>query len=236
MPSSWRPAPTGSRMKPTESDGVPPQGSDGPEDEDESGPVRRCIATGERLEKHRLIRFVVGPDGSVVPDLEAKLPGRGLYVRADRAALEMAVTRKAFAKAARRQVTVAADLPQVVERLILGRCVGLLGLARRAGQAVLGFDQVEQALRAGSGAGSDAGSGALLVQAVDAAPGGRAKLAGKVSPDRCHTVLTGAELGGAFGRDHLVHVAVAPGKLAERLAEELARLAGLRPDTSGSSS
>src|SRR5215510_7643349 len=104
-----------------------------------SGPVRTCIATGERDAPERMIRFVVGPEGEVVPDLARRLPGRGMWVRASRAAVERAVSKNLFAKSARRAVRPAADLPIRLERLLLERVLADLGRARRAGRAVAGF-------------------------------------------------------------------------------------------------
>ena len=79
-----------------------------PEDEPEpeTGPLRRCVLTRERLPKERMIRFVVGPDRQIVPDLAAKLPGRGIWLSASRDVLETARRARgglarAFARAAR---------------------------------------------------------------------------------------------------------------------------------------
>jgi hypothetical protein len=195
--------------------------SEAPEiDEAEQGPLRRCIATGDSLAKDRLIRFVVAPDGIVVPDLDHKLPGRGLYVLAERAAIDLAVKKKAFARAARRPVTVPDDLAERLAGLLATRCRHLLGLARRAGQAVAGYDRVEEWLK------DDRAK--LLLQACDGAAGGRAKLAAKARDIPEVAVLTAAELAEPFGRDHIIHVALARGGLAQRLQTDLARLKGLR--------
>src|SRR6201991_1058847 len=107
-------------------------------------PIRTCIATGETGVPERMIRFVVGPEGDVVPDLARRLPGRGLWVKAERAAVERAVAKNLFARAARAAVKSAADLADRVERLLLERALADLGRARRAGRAVAGFVKVEQ--------------------------------------------------------------------------------------------
>ncbi|GFZ84074.1 hypothetical protein GCM10011497_11200 [Elstera cyanobacteriorum] len=200
------------------------------------GPARRCVATFAVLPKAELLRCVVAPDGSLVPDLDGKLPGRGLYVTPDRAAIETALKKRAFAKAAKRSVQVPDDWADRLAGLIAVRCGSLLGLARRAGQAVIGYDQAESWIRAGRAA--------LLVQACDAAAGGRSKLSslfaaaraqsGRPSrpenPGREWSLLTAAELAAPFGRDHLVHVALSSGGLALRLDAEFARLSRLRAD------
>ena len=188
--------------------------------DEESGPTRRCIVGGESLPVARLVRFVVAPDGAIVPDIEARLPGRGMWLSADRDVLNKALAKNAFARAARRPVTVPDDLAGRVERLLARRCIELLGMARRAGQALAGFEQVRAAL-------AEPGAG-LLLEAADGAEDGRAKLRGAARDVPVTAALTGAELGAAFGRERSVHVLVAAGALAERLRIETGRLAGLR--------
>jgi predicted RNA-binding protein YlxR (DUF448 family)/ribosomal protein L30E len=187
---------------------------------------RRCIATGELLPEARLLRFVLAPDGHVVPDVEAKLPGRGLWVRADRSVIAQAAARRVFAKAARAPVMVDDDLPERAEARLVERMLAHLGLARRAGELLLGFDQVEKALR-------DAHPPALIIEAAEAAPDGRRKLQAAA---RARGVvpfvigaLTNAELSLALGRENVVHAALKPGRIAERLIFETARLDGFRP-------
>src|SRR5690625_177345 len=99
-------------------------------------PVRRCLASGERLPQDRLIRFVVGPDKEVVPDLAGRLPGRGLWIRCERALLEKAIARGLFARAARTAVQVPPDLPERVGLALRRRCQDWLGMARRGGVAL----------------------------------------------------------------------------------------------------
>lgn len=200
----------------------------GPDDADdlpelpEDGPHRRCVGTGEVRPKEELIRCVVAPDGTLVPDLDGKLPGRGLYISPNRDAIQAAVKKKGFARGAKRAVQVPDDFAERLERLIATRCSSLLGLARRGGQVAAGYDQAESLLRNGRAA--------LLLQAVDAAEGGRAKLASLAKARGAveWSVLTAAELATPFGRDHLVHVAVSRGGIASRLKSELTRLSGLR--------
>ncbi len=187
-------------------------------------PERRCLASGRVLPKAQLLRFVLDPEGVVVPDLAERLPGRGLWLQPRRDMMEKACARNLFAKAAKRQVRVSADLPRQVELLVFRRCLDLLGLARRAGAVSVGFEKVKSALRAG-----EVG---LLLQAADAAEDGRRKiqaLARATGPAVPQTQFCGAaELGAAVGREAAVHVAVAPGRFAESLKREVQRLAGLR--------
>src|SRR6185437_7977030 len=164
-----------------------------------AGPLRTCIVTGETMAPERMIRFVVGPEGDVVPDLARRLPGRGIWVKAERAIVEQAVAKKAFARAARAAVKAAADLPQRVEQLLLQRTLEDLARARRAGRAVAGFVKVEQMLgqrRVG-----------LLVVADEADGDGLGKLQASGLP--LERLGSAAHLGGVFGREQAVYVAVA---------------------------
>jgi hypothetical protein len=167
-----------------------------------------------------LLRFVVGPDGAIVPDIEARLPGRGLWLLPRRDIVERAVAKRVFARAARRMVTMPTELAERIEGLLARRCYESLGLARRAGVAVAGFDRVDEAVRRG-GAG-------LLLAALDGAENGRHRLAALGRDVPVATVLTADELGGAFGRDRIVHAVVARGTLCRRLLCDLSRLAGFR--------
>lgn len=174
--------------------------------------------TRERLSKERMIRFVVGPERQLAPDLAARLPGRGIWLSARGDVVETARTRGAFAKAARGPVTVPPDLLSGLQAALMRRIGEHLGLARRAGQAVAGFQKAREWL--------DKGTAALVVQAADGSADERSRFIGSwagpvVSP------LDGAALGAVFGRDHTVHVAVAAGRLAERILNESERLSGL---------
>src|SRR3990170_3321014 len=116
-----------------------------------AGARRRCLATREERDKAALLRFVVGPGDELVPDLEGRLPGRGLWLTPRRDIVAAAGAKNLFAKAARRRVVVSPDLAERVEALLLRRCLDLLGLARGAGQAVAGFEQVRAWLLARRG-------------------------------------------------------------------------------------
>lgn len=195
--------------------------------DDGRGPLRRCIVTRESRPRRELLRLVIGPDGTVVPDIEGRLPGRGLWITPERSVIDQALRRGLFAKVAKRQVTAPADLAARIEAGLSRRCLDLLGLARRAGQATAGFEKVRSRLREGKVG--------LLIEAADGAADGRRKLvdlaaalAGDGAGLPMMTVLSAAELASALGRETAVHVAVAPGRLATLLRDEAARLAGLR--------
>jgi len=187
---------------------------------------RRCIVTGDVMPDNRLIRFVAAPDGQVVPDVAAKLPGRGLWVTATRKAVTLAVEKKLFARAAKANVTAAADLAERTEKALVTRMLGDLGIARRSGALVLGFDNVLRALDSARPPG-------VLIEAIDGSGDGKRKLynaahARGMKPEVLEC-LTSAELGVALGRENVIHAAVQPGGLAERLTFDAERLQGFRP-------
>ncbi|HZB93727.1 MAG TPA: RNA-binding protein [Stellaceae bacterium] len=193
---------------------------DRPEGGAEGGPERRCLASGAVRPKVELLRFVLAPDGRVVPDIAGKLPGRGLWLTARRDIVATAVTKRLFARAARQPVIVDEDLAERVEALLAERCRDQIGLARRAGQAVMGFAKVEATLAQGRAA--------VLLAAADGAADGRAKLRALAPTLPLIEQLSGRELGAAFGREHVVHAALAPGRIAQTLVADAARLAGFR--------
>ncbi|HEX6118756.1 MAG TPA: RNA-binding protein [Dongiaceae bacterium] len=197
------------------------------EDEALASPsLRRCVVTRQALEKPALIRFVVDPDGRVTPDLKERLPGRGLWVTANRAVLDQAVAKNAFAKAARQSVKVDRDLAGRVMALAKREVAELLGLARKSGQLVAGFEKVEAALRAGKVR--------VLVAASDGAEDGRGKLARLAgSGVEICAPLTAAELAQALGREHAVHAAIKAGGLAEKTIIASRRFAALEEGPGG---
>lgn len=184
------------------------------------GPVRRCLVTGESLPQAKLIRFVLSPDGQIIPDVDGKLPGRGLWLSAGREVFNTAGLKRAFSKAARQSVEVDDGLVDQVETQLAGRCINLLGLARRAGEAVAGFEKSKAMVM-------DRQIGVLLA-ASDGAVDGRKKLQALLPELDEVDVLTSEELGKAMGRDHAVHAVVAAGGLADRIAVQADRLRGLR--------
>jgi uncharacterized protein len=189
---------------------------------------RRCLVRRTADARDQLIRFVLDPEHRVVPDLDERLPGRGMWLSADRDVVNRAVAGKLFARTARAPATAEADLADKVERLLARRALECVGLARRAGQVVAGFEQVRAWLRASQAA--------VLIAAADGAADGRAKLR-RLAPDLpLITAFSRDELGACLGRDEVVHAAVAPGGLAQRLLRDVRRLAGFRPgalDSSG---
>ncbi len=189
----------------------------------QDGPERRCIVTGRSGPAARLIRFVVSPEGQLVPDLAGRLPGRGIWVSARREALVMAASKRLFARAARQPVQLPEDLPAQVEELLAQRVVEMLSLARKAGLAVAGYEKTRTALAAGRVA--------ALVQASDGSERGKTRLRPPGGEETHVTCLTASEIGLAFGREHVIHAALMAGTLSARVVEEAARLSGVREMT-----
>ncbi len=183
------------------------------------GAERKCIVTGEVQPKDGLIRFVIGPDMSVVPDVLGKLPGRGMYVTSTRAALDVA-SRGQFSRSAKQAVSVPDDLAALVEKQMARRVVDLIALARKAGLAVCGFEKVKGWLAGGERV-------RVLMQASDGSERGKSKL---WTPEgaRYFGCLTSAELGLAFGRGSVIHGALATGGLSNRVVDDATKLRGLR--------
>ncbi len=170
-------------------------------------------------ERARMVRFVLGPDRQIVPDIAARLPGRGMWLSARADVIETARAKGAFARAARGPVTVPADLLAVLRSGLTRRVVDHLGLARRAGQAVAGFAKAREWVVQGRAAG--------IVQAADGSLEERSRLLSGARDIWVAWPLQASDLAAVFGRDHAVHVAVAAGKLAETLRNDVERLAGI---------
>ncbi|WP_146590523.1 RNA-binding protein [Puniceibacterium confluentis] len=188
----------------------------------DDGPERKCIATGEVQPKHGLIRFVVGPDNQIVPDLMGKLPGRGIWVSADKEALAKAVKKGLFARAAKKPVTVDEEMLNQLEPMLARRVVDLISLARRSGSAVAGYERVKDWL--------SKEEAEVLIQSSDGSERGKTKLS---TPHFGSYIgwLTAQELGLAFGRQSVIHAALGAGGLTKRVVEEAQRLKGVRIGT-----
>ena len=192
----------------------------GGRDKTRGDPERRCIATGDVQPKRGLIRFVVSPDGVIVPDILEKLPGRGIWVSAEREALETAVKKGLFSRAARQNVDVAATLVDDVEALLAKRLIDGISMARKAGAAVAGFEKVKDWL------GRE--EARILFQATDGSERGKSKLYPPGGRGSFFEVLTASELGLSFGRERVIHAALGFGGLTERIREDAIRLSGVR--------
>ena len=182
---------------------------------------RRCIATGEIHDRSNLLRFVVGPNGELVADMASRLPGRGLWLTPRRDILESAIARRLFARSAHRAIITPPGFADRVEALLVQRCLDAIGLGRRAGIAVAGFEKACEVVRAGKAA--------LLLLALDGAEGARRKIRALGRGLPVAIVLTAAEMGAIFGRDHVVNIAIGDGRLSGRLITVAQKIAGFRP-------
>jgi predicted RNA-binding protein YlxR (DUF448 family) len=195
----------------------------------EANRERRDLVSGEVTPEERLVRFVAGPDGVVVPDVARKLPGRGLWVAANRESVDQAAKKGGFSRAAKAKLTAPPDLADQVENLLKIRLLQGLGLARRAGDLILGFEKAAQSI--------EQGKTAWMVEAADGAQDGRRKLlqssrraaeAGLRSP-RLIGVFSSEELGLALGLGNVIHLAFLAGRGADRWTVDVERLSGFRP-------
>jgi uncharacterized protein len=182
-----------------------------------------CIVTRAEGTDETLIRFARAPDGLVVPDLSAKLPGRGVWVTCSAKVLGEAVKRQAFKRGFDADCTVPPDLIQQVSGLLRRQAVNTLSLARKAGEAVQGFTKVEEALRKGPVA--------ILLHAAHAGADGVEKLDRlKGHKTVISNSLRGDEMDLAFGRPNVIHASIAAGGLADRLVVQLQRMASFDSD------
>jgi predicted RNA-binding protein YlxR (DUF448 family) len=192
---------------------------------------RTCIVTRESGAPDDLIRFVVGPDSVLVPDLKRNLPGRGCWVTADRLHVDRAAAKKLFGRALKREVEIPADLGELVDRLLARAALGALGLARKAGAMAMGAAKVEAAVRSGEALAA--------LHAAEASPDGVRKIA----QARRATVLIGgpeipayklfseAEIGLALGGSNVIHAAVLAGDAGRAALKRLVALHRYRGGT-----
>ena len=184
---------------------------------DEGMNGRTCIVTREKTEPDHLIRFVAAPDGTVIPDLKRKLPGRGCWVGMERQRVETAMAKNLFARALKRKVTVPADLADQVDTLLSQQLAGMMNLGRKAGQFISGTMKVDAAVRSGA---------ALAVfHSLDAAPDGvrkidQARKAWHLGMETeaeipSYRLFTGAEMEELMGQNAFIHAAALAGQAGE---------------------
>jgi predicted RNA-binding protein YlxR (DUF448 family) len=185
---------------------------------------RTCIVTRRAGEPDGLLRFVVGPDMSVVPDLKRQLPGRGCWVSAERVHVEEAARKNLFSRAFKAKVTTPEDLGGMVDLLMTRAVLGSLGLARKAGQVVMGAAKVDSTIRSGKAA--------LVLHALEASPDGVRKLdqarravvwqEGPSIP--AYKLFSEAELGLALGGTNVIHAAVLAGDTGKAVLKRMVAL------------
>ena len=194
---------------------------------------RRCLASGKTRDPLDMVRFVLSPDGVVTPDIARniarKLPGRGVWVSADRKSLEKTIALKSFSRGFKTKAELDGDLVSLTESLLARRVLGLITMARKAGVMAMGFDQVQSMAREAAIA--------FRIEAKDGSKDGRSKIrtlskAMNREQDLADPIVIGCftaqDIGNALARDSIVHAAIKPSKLAKTLAIEAKRLSGFR--------
>ncbi|MDA8653692.1 RNA-binding protein [Alphaproteobacteria bacterium] len=184
---------------------------------------RQCIVTGDTLPCAQMVRFVTSPDGCITPDLQQKLPGRGLWVTANHDLIRQAVARKQFARAARASVEVSDDLPERVSALLHRQFFNLLGLVRKAGGIVLGSAKVISAV--------EKKQAFLVLHAADGSIDERGKIDRLAHHCQIETrsVSLVAELSAALGKENVVHCAIIDKGWANRLSDTCDRIIRYQP-------
>lgn len=207
-----------------------PLGQEPQDDDDGLGELvvndRTCIVTRETAAPETLIRFVAGPDGKVVPDLKRRLPGRGCWIKAERALVDRAIQKKLFARALKTEAKADADLGAVVDRLLVADLVGMMNMARKAGQFISGAMKVEAAVRSGAALG--------VFHAADAAPDGvrkidQARKAWKLGTDAeedilSFSLLTAGEMDELMGQNAFIHACALAGQAGEGVVKRATML------------
>ena len=189
---------------------------------------RTCIVTRETRDPSELIRFVKGPDGSVVPDLKRKLPGRGVWVTAKKSCVGKAVSGGEFARSLKSSVNSDQNLPDLVENLLQDAALGALGFARKAGQCITGADKVDSVIRSGHAR--------AVLHATDGSADGLRKLkqavhaAGLDGNDEVNIwrIFSSAQMNMALGASNVIHAALIDGGAARNCMIRAAELANYR--------
>lgn len=189
---------------------------------------RQCAVTRLRLASEELLRFALDPDGYAVPDLKAKLPGRGVWITCSREIVEKAIATHAFDRGFRQPVQTADGLADQVESLLERACLQRIALANKAGLVVCGFDKVSKALRSSHSA--------YIVHASDASPDGCRKLdrllrAKENTPESTGLIVRGLnaeQLSLALGRPNVIHAALKQGVPSRKFLSAMARLENFR--------
>ena len=177
---------------------------------------RRCLVSGEPRPREALIRFVLGPDNTVYPDLTEKLDGRGVWITAKKSILQTAVSKRVFNKGFGRAVKIPEDLVQTVENCLMKRTLDLLSLANKAGAVETGFDKIKDA--------TQKEKFAFMIEAKDGSISERNRMIEHLQENiSVYSLLSREQLSEHIGRD-CVHVAIKNSKMTATLQKELERL------------
>jgi uncharacterized protein len=188
------------------------------------GSERFCAATGAVRPVTDMIRFVVAPDGQVVPDLKRRLPGRGIWITATASAVATAIDRRAFGRGLKRDVRPGPELIELTERLLEKEALDALAIVHKAGKVAIGFAKAEAAL--------ERREAAALIHAAEAAADGRRKLDTRIpAPGAADggavaaiVNLTAMQLNLALGRSNVIHAALLAGRESETFLARVGRL------------
>jgi predicted RNA-binding protein YlxR (DUF448 family) len=192
---------------------------------------RMCALTRVEKPVAELIRFVLGPDGVLVPDTEAKAEGRGVWISLSRDAVAEAIKKKVFARSLKSEVTLPEDLPGLTQLRLEQRYLGALGMARKAGQLTFGATKVRSLI--------ETGNLIALITATDAAEDGRSKMVGPLKALHYAAaeeeiegfevphfeLLSSEQMGLALGLENVIHAALTKGAAAQAAVEKARRLA-----------
>ncbi|MBB4076431.1 hypothetical protein GGR08_000731 [Bartonella fuyuanensis] len=191
---------------------------------------RTCIVTRKNASVQTLIRFVIGPNNQIVPDLKANLPGRGVWISAHHAVIEKAVKQKAFHKNFKTDVKVSPNLVRIIDTLLLKAALSSLAMARKAGAIVTGATRIDAAIRSGQVI--------LVLHAKETTEGGKRKIAQAIHTIQQQTnrtiktisLFTSDEMRVAFGSNPVMHVALLDTKAAEGFLKTIHKLITYRDD------
>jgi|TARA_B100000767_G_scaffold25269_1_gene22191 hypothetical protein len=167
-----------------------------------------------------MVRFVVGPDGGAVPDVFCKLPGKGMWVSSKKSSLDRALRKNLFSVVSKKPVLISNNLSKQIEESILKKLLNLISLARKANQAIAGFEKVKGLL--------ETDRAVLLIQASDGSPREKSRLRPPTGAGTLINCLKMQELGLAFGRESVIHAAIMRGGLHKEITLEALRLDGIR--------
>ena len=198
---------------------TPKNGATPPANTKDTTPMRRCLASGDSQPQSGMIRFVLSPDNVVTPDIKGNLPGRGMWVSANRNALQTVIAKRLFNRGAKKQVIVPDNLLDMIVDIYQKRCLSNLSLANRAGQVIMGRDNVKTALQNNPDV-------ACLIQGHDASVKELDKLAviAKATDTPVMRPFTAGQMGQVFGKDHAVHAVLTNGGLATLLMADMENL------------
>ncbi|MBE6453689.1 MAG: DUF448 domain-containing protein [Alphaproteobacteria bacterium] len=178
--------------------------------------TRKCIVTGQLIDKEQLLRFTILPDNTVVPDFKKKLPGKGFYTLNSRSVLLKAINNNLFAKASKSNAKVSLCLIEQVEHILNKQALDIVSLARKAGILILGMDKVKEAIKKGNVA--------FLHEAINAGEDGHNKILTIAKNIEIFNLFKIEELDKELARENTVHLAFVKSNMAQSVRETFVRL------------